>query len=198
MRAGRGWPSPVAALLLAALAAPAGAVGFPGPRDSGQQGGGWNGPGQNGTGQHQTGQYLGIILGSVHIGHVHLNNFNPGLTYGRIWPGPRPRLDWFAEGGVFYNSYKEVSPIAMFGVRYDIGRLGPAEIHLGAAGGIGYYRKLSASLEQDYGIPNVAGFIPMAALSLSAQVGRTEYRLTTVPAGRDVKAIFNLSVAVHF
>lgn len=142
--------------------------------------------------------YIGIILGSAHVGHGHLNDVNPGVTFGRIWPLRNPRLAWFAEAGVFRNSYRETSPLALIGLRYDLGSLGPAEFYLGAAAGLGYYRELSRSLKDDYGIPNVAGYIPLATLSLTAQVGQVEYRLTTVPAGRDVKAIFNLSVAIHF
>lgn len=142
--------------------------------------------------------YLGIVLGSAHIGHSHLNDITPGLTLGRIFPLGRHRLDGFVEGGVFYNSYREVSPLALIGLRYDLGRIGPAEIRVGAATGLGYYRTLSRSLKADYGIPNIDGFIPLATLSLTAQIGRVEYRLTTVPAGRDTRAIFNLSVAVHF
>jgi hypothetical protein len=183
----RGRPAPAAALVLPALAA--GLLAAAPARAA-------TGAATDTTAGNN--RYIGIVLGSVHIGHSHLNDVNPGLTYGRIWPGPQPRLAWFAEAGVFYNSYREVSPLALFGARYDLGRLGPAEIRLGAATGIGYYRKLSTSLEYDYGIPNIEGFIPLAALSLSAQIGRTEYRLTTVPADGDVKAIFNLSVAIHF
>ncbi len=143
-------------------------------------------------------RYIGIILGSDHIGGAHLNNVNPGLTYGIRRPLAAPRLYWFAEGGVFYNSYKEVAPLALIGVHYDLGRLGPAEWGLGAATGTAYYRELSRSLKRDYGIPNLAGFIPMLALTLTARVGQVEYRLTTVPAGQNLKAIFNFSVAVHF
>lgn len=142
-------------------------------------------------------RYVGLILGSEHIGHAHLNDITPGLTYGVIHP-LGPRLSWFVEGGVFYNSYREVSPLVLIGPRYALGRLGPAEITLGAATGLGYYRTLSGELKADYGIPNIDGFIPLAVLSLTAQLGRVEYRLSTVPAGRNVKAIFNFSVAVHF
>lgn len=180
-----GCPGAAAALTLALLAAtPAGAT--PGTKP------GADTPAATGD------RYISIIIGSAHIGHNHLNDVNPGLTYGRIWPTGHPRLTWFAEGGVFYNSYREVSPLALIGARYDLGQIGPVEFHIGAATGIGYYRKLATSLEYDYGLPNIAGFIPLAALSLTARIGRTEYRLTTVPAAGDVKAIFNLSVAVHF
>ncbi len=144
-------------------------------------------------------RYLSLVLASAHFGTAsHLRSLTPGLTYGRTWAIPNSRFDWFAEAGVFRNSYAEVSPVALAGVRYDLGRVGPAEIYFGGGAGLAYYRQLAPVLRKQYGIPNLGGFIPVAMLSLTAQVGRLEYRLTTVPAGRDSRAIFNLSVAIHY
>jgi hypothetical protein len=143
-------------------------------------------------------RYVGFIYGSAHIGSNTLNGVNPGLTYGLRWPTANPRYDWFAEGGVFFNSYRETSPLALFGVSTVVGRVAGVTWRAGAAVGTAYYKRLSVGLKANYGIPNLGGFIPMAALSLSGQVGRTEVRLTTVPAAGDVKAIVNLSVAWHF
>ncbi|MDE3238253.1 MAG: hypothetical protein KGN33_04785 [Paracoccaceae bacterium] len=143
-------------------------------------------------------RYIGVIFGSVHVGNSTLNDVNPGLTYGRRWTLTPGGLDLYAEGGVFYNSYREVSPLALIGVSQAIGRIGAARFSIGAGTGIAYYKRLSETLQRTYGIPNVGGFIPLATLTLSAQVGRLEYRLTTVPAAGDVQAIVNFSVAWHF
>ncbi|MBI1218848.1 MAG: hypothetical protein GC186_09900 [Rhodobacteraceae bacterium] len=143
-------------------------------------------------------RYVGVILGSDHIGSAHLNNVNPGLTYGRIWPTARPGVNYFVEGGVFYNSYREISPLLVAGVAVDVGSIGPVRFRVGVEAGTAYYKTLAGELKRDYGIPNLGGFIPIVGLSLSAQVRQTEFRLTTVPAGRNVKAIINLSVAQHF
>lgn len=142
--------------------------------------------------------YIGVILGSVHVGNSTLNDVNPGVTYGRRWQLTPGGLDLYAEGGVFYNSYREVSPLALVGVNYAFGQIGRARLSIGAGTGIAYYKKLSKTLKRDYGIPNIGGFIPLATLTLTAQVGKVEYRLTTVPAAGDVQAIMNFSVAYHF
>ena len=150
------------------------------------------------AGAAPTDHYIGVVLGSAHVGTADLNNVNPGLTYGVAWPTANPRRVWFVEGGVFYNSYREVSPLLVVGTAWDLGRLGPARMRLGVEAGTASYRKLSVELQRDYGIPNLAGFIPIVGLTLTAELGQTELRLTTVPAGQNVRAIVNLSLARHF
>lgn len=146
---------------------------------------------------HAQDRYLGIVLGSVHVGNGNLNNFNPGLSYGKRWVR-RSGTEWHLEGGVFYNSYDEVSPFVLVGIYKRLITLGPAEIMGGVGTGIGYYRTLALDLKDDYGIPNIGGFLPLATATLSARIGDTEFRLTTVPPDRDTKAIFNFSIARRF
>ncbi len=146
---------------------------------------------------HAQDRYLGVVLGSVHVGNDNLNNFNPGLSYGMRWERS-PGTEWQLEGGVFHNSYNEVSPFILVGIYWRLMTLGPAEIVGGVGTGIGYYRTLAVDLKDDYGIPNIGGFLPLATATLSARIGDTDFRLTTVPPDRDTTAIFNFSIARRF
>lgn len=146
----------------------------------------------------QSRDYVGVVLGSQHFGGEGFNDVNPGLTWGRRWTlgdGPWER---HVEAGVFYNSYREVSPIAVIGLSRAVARLGPGELRAGFSVGTAYYEELSVSLEREYGIPNVAGFIPIAVATASYRAGRTEWRLSVLPVQDDVDAVVNLSVAVEF
>lgn len=148
---------------------------------------------------HLADRYLGIIVASDHIGSNHsLNGTNPGLTYGADWANPGSRWWLFAEGGVFYNSYREISPIFLAGLSTELGHLGPVRFRIGGGIGMAYYKTLSVALKKDYSIPNIAGFIPIAAASLVVEYGKNEIRLTTVPAGQTVNAIVNLSFVRQF
>jgi hypothetical protein len=142
--------------------------------------------------------YFSVFLGSKHFGNDNLNNNTPGLTFGKRWDGKRPKSEWFVEGGVFYNSYEEVSPIALFGTSTSIGALGSADVRVGAAVGIAYYEKLSENLSDRYGIPNIGGFIPIVAASVAVREGLNELRLTAVPPDTDTDFIVNLSYARSF
>ena len=146
---------------------------------------------------HAQERYLGVVIGSAHIGNDALNNFNPGLSYGMRWER-RPGTEWHLEGGVFYNSYNEVSPFVIVGIHIPLFTLGAAEIRGGISTGLGYYRTLAIDLKDDYGIPNIGGYLPLASATLSARVGDTDFRLTTVPPDRDTTAIFNFSIARRF
>ena len=142
--------------------------------------------------------YVGIYLGSQHFGNDDLNNVNPGLTYGRRWDTARDGVELHLEGGIFYNSYNEVSPIVLAGISTRIAELGPGEIRIGASAGTAYYPTLADDLEEEYGIPNAGGFIPMVAATASWRIDRTEIRITTVPPGTDTMAIVNASIAFAF
>ncbi|MDE0522178.1 MAG: hypothetical protein OXH79_09515 [Boseongicola sp.] len=146
---------------------------------------------------HAQDRYFGLVVGSLHVGNDNLNNFNPGLSYGKRW-GRRLGTEWHLEGGVFHNSYDEVSPFVLVGVSTHLITLGRAEIRGGVGTGIGYYRTLAEDLKDDYGIPNIGGYLPLATATLSARFGGTDFRLTTVPPDRDTTAIFNFSIARRF
>lgn len=147
------------------------------------------------AGDHHS--YGTVVIRSWHGGTNDLNNMTPGLTYGQ-----RTRINrsWerFWEAGVFYNSYKEVSPLFVFGFSRHLFNIGSADIRGSGGVGTAYYKTLSHELRRDYGIPNIGGFIPIAVATLSARKGRTEVRLTTVPPQKGTTYILNLSVAVSF
>lgn len=142
--------------------------------------------------------YIGVFIGSQHFGNENLNNINPGLSIGRRWDAWAEGVEYHAEAGVFYNSYEEVSPLALAGISTRLAELGPGELRVGASAGIAYYDELSESLEANYGIPNVGGFIPIVALTASYRFGGSEIRLTSVPPDTDTKAIVNLSMTTRF
>ncbi len=143
-------------------------------------------------------RYYSILIGSKHFGNDQMNNQTPGLTFGQRWPGTRSGTEWFMEGGVFYNSYKEVSPIALFGTSMSIGTIGPTDLRAGVAIGTAYYKKLSGKLQDRHHIPNIGGFIPIAVASLALRHGNNEARLTAVPPDTDTDFILNLSITHKF
>lgn len=143
--------------------------------------------------------YVAFLAGSWHVGNDALNNVTPGITFGRRGPVPRGReTEWHVEGGVFFNSYREVAPILLGGLSRDAGALGRGRLRLGASLGTAYYRKLSRDLKADYDIPNLGGVIPVVAVTAAWRLDATDIRLSAVPPGRDTLAIFNLSVARRF
>lgn len=150
------------------------------------------------TASHADERYVATFIGSQHIGDDDLNNINPGVTLGRRWITQNPLLEFHAEAGVFFNSYEEVAPITLVGLSYEVGRIGPGAVRLGASAGAASYKELSRDLEELYGVPNLGGFIPIAAVTASYRLQDTELRLTTVPPGGDVVAILNLSIARSF
>ena len=147
--------------------------------------------------------YVGLLLASRHIGRADLEDVTPGLTFGRRGPlgsAAHPRSpEWHAEAGIFRNSYGETSPIALAGLSYrvaDLGALG--RLRLGASVGVARYSELAGELEESHGVPNIDGFIPIAAATIALRRERTDIRISTVPPGEDVTAILNLSLAVRF
>jgi hypothetical protein len=142
--------------------------------------------------------YIATFIGSQHLGDDTLNNINPGVTFGKRWASRSPKLEYHLEAGVFYNSYEEISPIGLAGISYEVLEIGPGAVRLGLSAGTAYYGELSRDLKEAYGLPNVKGFIPIAAATASYRVGNTEIRITSVPPGGDVAAIFNLSVSQAF
>ena len=143
--------------------------------------------------------YVGFLAGSWHVGNDDLNNATPGITFGRRGPVPQaPDTEWHVEGGVFFNSYREVAPILLAGLSRDVGDFGPGRLRLGVSAGTAYYRALSRDLKADYGIPNLGGFIPVVAATAALRIDRTDVRLSLVPPGENTIAIFNLSVSQPF
>lgn len=143
--------------------------------------------------------YVAFLAGSWHVGNDDLNNVTPGITLGRRGPAQaRPDFEWHVEGGVFFNSYREVSPLLLSGVSRDVGALGPGRLRLGASVGTAYYRKLSRDLQADYGIPNLGGFIPIVAATAALRIDQMDVRLSVVPPGENTDAIFNLSLSQPF
>ncbi len=83
------------------------------------------------------------------------------------------------------------------GVSRGIWRIGPqTEFRLGGLVGLAYYGELSMALEDEYGLPNFGGVIPIIGLGTILRHGRFELRLTMVPPGTDVDAIVNLSMTL--
>lgn len=142
--------------------------------------------------------YGAAYLHSWHIGNGELNDTTPGVTLGRRWPSVETSREYHAEGGVFWNSYEEISPILLGGVSWQLAEIGPGALRLGASAGTARYEEQSKRLEDAYGIPNLGGFIPIVAVTATYRVGATDIRLTSVPPDTDVTAIFNLSVAHEF
>jgi len=143
-------------------------------------------------------KYFSVFLGSYHFGNDTLNNVTPGLTLGKRWNGKRPGTEWFVEGGVFYNSYEEISPIALIGTSMSLGHIGETDIRAGIAVGTAYYQELSGQLKNRYGIPNLGGFIPIAAASVALRNGPNEVRFTAVPPDTDTDFILNVSLSRKF
>lgn len=143
--------------------------------------------------------YVAFLAGSWHVGNDDLNNVTPGITFGQRGPLPQaPDIEWHVEGGVFFNSYREVSPILLAGVSRDVGAVGPGRLRLGASAGTAYYRALSRDLKDDYGIPNLGGFIPVVAATAALRVDTMDIRVSVVPPGENTIAIFNLSLSQPF
>ena len=142
--------------------------------------------------------YGAAYIRSWHIGSDALNNTTPGLAIGRRWPSAVTSFEHHVEGGVFWNSYEEVSPILLGGVSWQVAEIGFGALRLGGSVGTARYEEQSKYLEEVYGIPNIGGFIPIVALTASYRVGRTDIRLTTVPPDTGVTAILNLSVVREF
>lgn len=143
-------------------------------------------------------RYFSAMIGTKHFGTDKLNNITPGVTLGKRWEGAQEGTEWFVEGGVFYNSYEEISPIALFGTSMSLGTIGDTEVRGGVAVGTAYYKELSVRLEDRYGIPNVGGFIPMAVASIALRNGPNEARFTVVPPDDDAKFIVNFSLTHQF
>lgn len=149
--------------------------------------------------QAQDAQRYGVaVLGSTHFG-ADLNDVNPGLLIGTRWERGDRGLEYHLEGGVFYNSYEEVAPIVMAGVSHRLAPIGRFDLRGGASFGTAYYGELAPVLERDYGIPNIEGFIPLVAASLSLRDTRSpvEYRFTALPGEAGI-GVVNLSVAFEF
>lgn len=141
--------------------------------------------------------YGALYLHSWHLGTDALNDDTPGIAFGRRW-AKKAGWEIHLEGGVFYNSYEEVSPIALGGLSRTLTGIGPGELRLGASVGVARYLEQSKYLEDAYGLPNVEGFIPIVAGTLSYRWSEIDLRVTTVPPDAGVDAIFNLSIARAF
>lgn len=148
--------------------------------------------------QAESKRYVALVIGTEHFGTDDFNDNTPGLTYGKRWDGKRAGTEWFIEGGVFYNSYEEVSPIALYGTSTSLVQLGSFDIRAGVAVGTGYYGELSERLKARYNIPNIGGFIPLVAANVSVHNGPHAVRFTTLPVDEDVDFLLNLSYAYSF
>lgn len=142
--------------------------------------------------------YLGIILSSYHFGTNELNNFTPGITLGKRFQKPSSRWEYQIEGGVFYNSYEEISPILLGGISTHMFDFAEGEFRIGAGVGTAYYERISGTLKDKLGLPNLGGFIPIVSLTASYRRDQTEYRLTTIPPGDASSFILNASVTFTF
>jgi hypothetical protein len=152
------------------------------------------------TGETQS--YVGIVLHSKHVNPQtleaeSLNDNTPGLTFGRRFQLEMDGTEAFLEAGVFYNSYKEVSPVFLTGYTLRAIDFGGSELRIGAFTGIGYYKELGQVLNKNYGMPFYKGFIPLAGASVIYRIDDHELRMTTVPA-EDLDLILNFSYTYAF
>ncbi|MGB3407382.1 MAG: hypothetical protein WBA67_07790 [Jannaschia sp.] len=143
-------------------------------------------------------RYVGVFIGSQHIGSDAYNDFNPGLAYGRRFAIGEGTAEWHVEGGVFYNSYREVSPIFVAGLSTGVAQIGRGEVRVGASIGTAYYRELADILDRRNGLPNIGGFLPIGVLTAAYRTERIEYRLNVIPYGDDIDGVVNLSLAIPF
>ena len=143
------------------------------------------------------GRYLGVVLGTAHVGTDSLNGVNPGLTLGRRWEAGGPGVEWHLEGGVFLNSYEEVSPLVLGGVSARVAAVPGGTLRAGVSVGTAYYGALSDSLDER-GVPTFEGFIPLVGATLAYRGERVETRLAALPPGDGVDAVVNLSLAIGF
>lgn len=145
-------------------------------------------------------QYFNLFLRSYHAGSETLNDNTPGISYGQRTRFGSHGGEWFWEAGVFRNSYRETSPIALIGASWPVARWHDDQIQLraGAAIGTAYYGQISDALKSEYDIPNIDGFIPIAVASVAVRTGRHEFRLSTVPAADECDYILNLSYTFAF
>lgn len=141
-------------------------------------------------------RYLALVFGSTHFGEE-LNDFNPGILIGYRWTSNSHGLEYHLEGGIFRNSYKESSPIFMWGVSHSLFEIESVEFRGGLSVGTAYYGELAPHLEREFGIPNIDGFIPLAAVTFSVRARNLEYRFSVLP-GDDVFGALNLSAATRF
>lgn len=139
-----------------------------------------------------------VSVGSWHVQSETLNNFTPGLGLGRGYRSPWPGFEWHIETAVFYNSYEELSVLALGGASQRMFDAGPFEMRLAVSLGTGYYPELSERLEETRGLPTAGGFVPMGVLALVARKGATDIRIATVPPDDDATAVFNLNLTHRF
>ena len=91
------------------------------------------------------------VYGLVHLRSIHpkesgLTDHTPGVGIGTVRDFGQRGSEWFVEGAIFSNSYDEPSPLVMTGVSTPLTRLGPVEVRVGAAVGLGRYKKLCEKL----------------------------------------------------
>ncbi|SDF31574.1 hypothetical protein [Limimaricola pyoseonensis] len=151
-----------------------------------------------GSAAAQAVDYGAVYLRSWHLGTDTLNDATPGLAFGRRWAAGESGRELHLEGGVFLNSYDEISPLLLGGVSWPFAEAGPGTLRIGASLGAARYESRARQLRADYAIPDLGGFLPLAALSASYRIGRTDLRLTTVPPGEGVTAVFNFSLSRAF
>ena len=148
-------------------------------------------------------KYFGLVIRSFHINPnnqeaASLNDDTPGVTIGRRYETKKRSGEAFLEGGVFYNSYEEVSPVFLAGYTFSaLNFPNGGQFRIGGFTGIGYYKELGKTLREDYGVPYYKGYIPLIGATISYRYKRNELRLTTVP-GDNLDVILNLSFARSF
>ena len=152
------------------------------------------------------GTAIADVYGLVHLRSIHpeesnLTDRTPGVGIGTS-RGIDPRgSEWFVEGAFFSNSYEEPSPLVMTGVSTPIAKVGPVEVRLGGAVGLGRYKKLCEKLMKKYdAMPDTKSILPVVSASVGLRMGKTDLRLSAIPHSKmpERRPILNISLSRRF
>ncbi|WP_375262321.1 hypothetical protein [Palleronia sp.] len=146
------------------------------------------------------------VYGLVHLRSVHpeesdLTDRTPGVGVGIARELGQQGTEWFVEGAFFSNSYGEPSPLVMTGVSTPLTKIGPVEVRVGGAIGLGRYKKLCDKLMERYeSMPDTKSILPVVSASLGLRVGKTDLRLSAIPHSKmpERRPILNISLSRRF
>ncbi|SFH49884.1 hypothetical protein SAMN04488020_11812 [Palleronia marisminoris] len=152
------------------------------------------------------GAAIADVYGLVHLRSVHpeesnLTDHTPGFGIGMARDLDQRGTEWFVEGAFFSNSYDEPSPLVMAGLSTPLATIGPVEVRVGGAIGVGRYKKLCDKLMKRYeSMPDTQSILPVVSASLGLRVGKTDLRLSAIPHSKmpERRPILNISLSRRF